>query len=670
MSHETRISPDHPSGQERHVHRFGNPTTPPSKSDIVAEHLKASVPAALPDGRIPLAASDPYLIIHAPIVDIPGRVSDPGDMFLASIDGVELPETATPYANEKESFVELRIPKARIDALEEGPHALTYRAYPVPAGDIVRSGRTLIDIDRTPVGGRYLPRIAFDEDVVFDGLSIATLLSMPEGVLVGTIPDYADIYPSDTIHAFIKRRDGGAEVPAGTFSAATDGSPMVVRYDRQTLERIDGAGRVDFYYHVVDVVGLTSEKSSATPLNLSIKDGPLRLDPPTIAMAIEGFVGDAAIRPELRIDVPRLEPQARVGDTIQVIMGDKALPAVEIESDDLGHAQLKVFSISYASVRKMFAAHDGMPFQQDIHYIHRRRGVASYSEHNTYTFETTLPGGSDPLPETEANEALATPILRGASGEEDNVIDFSDSSSPATVHIAAPVAGLRTSSAIKPGDTFVVFLGSSEVGEPYSFREGDFPLALAVPAADLNNHAGPTTLSYTVTRKLTTLPHVAVARSPTQPVRIDSADALPGAGEPLPAPIFTLARAREEESGSYALTISEFPDGYTPLRILGYANMKKDDVITVRYEGFDKYDGGNPVEGTSGSIEHKVRLVDVLPKEDPDSVTGDFVYIDLRFPLEPARNLSHGHFECSHTVRNAAGTVESSKTNPLVKIRF
>ncbi|MGN6482593.1 hypothetical protein [Luteibacter sp.] len=120
------------------------------------DHLKPRVPHALPDGRIPPEATNPFLLVQAPIVDVPGSGSLPGDRFIAIVDGDEISESATEYVDMKDDYVELHIPKKRVDELADGFHALSYRVYPEGFGRQVLSGATLIDLDRTPALGRLL----------------------------------------------------------------------------------------------------------------------------------------------------------------------------------------------------------------------------------------------------------------------------------------------------------------------------------------------------------------------------------------------------------------------------------------------------------------------------------------------------------------------------------
>ncbi|MGN6482526.1 hypothetical protein, partial [Luteibacter sp.] len=629
------------------------------------------VPGALPDGRIPPDATNPFLLVQAPIVDVPGSGSLPGDRFIAIVDGDESAASATEYVAMKDDYVELRIPTTRIDELADGFHALSYRVYPDGFGRQALSGATLIDLDRTPAGGRLLPGIRFSESVIFEGLSLATLLSLPNAELVGIIPDYADVHPADVIHVYMHHRESALDFPAAVLSASTDGSPITVRFDRLLLEQIDGTGRVDFYYYVVDPVGLKSPNSAVTPLNLAVKGGPERLPPPGIKGGDDGLVSDADIRPSLVVEIPALTPQAKAGDTIQLYLGTKAFGEVEIEPEDIGSGPLKTLSIDYATMWKLAARETTAPFEITARYLHRRAGVNSWSDSATYSCDFTLPGGADPVPATPEHEALDKPVLRGVDADEDNVITFADSTKPATVRIGNDTnASSRVIPAFERGDTIYVKMGDTVVGAPHTFDGEAYPIYVNISAKELNEHAGFSALSYDVVRELSTSPHTAVAQSPAQLIRIDSAQALPGAGLQLAPSIFLQARAWEGLGKAYGLEGRDFVDGFTPLRLFGYANMNAGDKVVITFTAFDRYDDGNRVPEADFRIDRIIVPGDLVAKADPDPVTGDLIYVDMKFPIDPAKTLVHGHFEYSHTINNAAGPGFSASKNVTIKVRF
>jgi hypothetical protein len=641
-----------------------------TRKEIPIDSLKASIPAALADGRIPVSALDPHLLVRAPTIDIPGLITAPGDLFEADLNGKALTDTTTPYGESGEKFVDLKIAKSHFDELEDGVHAISYRVSIRPFGDTVISGKTRLVLDRKPPGGRYLPRIVFDEALELEGVSLATLLSLPDGKLTGILPDYADIDPLDMIHAFVRLRGSATEVPAGVVSASTDGQPMSISFGRDVLEKLESPGRVDFYYYIIDALGVRSDPSTPTALRLSILNSPEILPAPILTGAEDGLITDTDARPELVVQIPPMTPAARAGDTVQLFLGPKSFQPVEIEADDVGDSEPTMLSIDYSSMRELAEMELSAPFELEAHYIHRRDGIASRSERETYAFDLTLPGGWDPQPQTPENEALAIPVLRGRTGSIDNVIDFNDSLFPATVHIAAPSSARNARHDLAVDDVIVVQIGNVPVGAPFTVVSDTDPISVEIPVIDLQANAGTGLLSYTVARSLSTKPHTSMAISPLQVVRIDSIDALPGGGNPLASAIFLMAREREKEHGTYGLFSTDFVDGVTPLRVYGYTNMNEGDQITITYEGFDRIDGGDPVHAADGELAYRVAKGDLNPKPTPDPETGDLVYVDIDFPDGPAKTVAYGRLAYVISVSNAAGSGASPNTSVAISTRF
>lgn len=245
----------------------------PDAPGLPIEILKPVIPAAHIDGLVPIAALSPYLVVHAPLDESVGAFVRPGDLFEALIDGIPIKGTGVcyPHPADEKAFVEFRIPKPYIDLLADGLHGLSYRITIMPTQETVDSASVPLMLDRVPAGGRCLPRIMFDEAIERGGLSLDTLMALPHATLVGVLPDYVGVDRRDTIHLFMKLRQDGVEVLAGSISPATHGCAMKVSFDRATLDRIEGMGPVDFYYQVLDASGLRSAKSPVTRVDLALK---------------------------------------------------------------------------------------------------------------------------------------------------------------------------------------------------------------------------------------------------------------------------------------------------------------------------------------------------------------------------------------------------------------
>lgn len=634
---------------------------------IIVEGLKPSIPSSLEDGLVPTPALTPSLLIHAPLVTMPGYSTRPGDVFELVIDGSPVPESRVTYAGPDTGDISLRLPPSLSAALADGAHRLSFLVH-MKIGDTLASEEVSFQLDRKAPGGTFLPRIELPWSIRQNGLSLATLVALPKQSLSAKIPAYPYMEPGDLIH-LVARLQNGTGIVEKTVAAASDDEYTTASFTRHELESLGGNGPADFTYRVEDRAGNMSVTSYPATIKLFLKGAPETLQGVRVPESQNAVITDQAVKPSLTIQVPAMEPGAAAGDVVSLYIGRRLVHQIQITESESQRDPIAEFNVSYDRFWTDFGANlDAI--STEFYYMHVRDGVSSLSASSFYLIDLSVPGGRDPNPFTGASEALPVPILRGATGKNDNVITHEDAEIGATIYLVSPDLTGQPNHGFQPGDSITAFIGDNAIGSRIEIANPDDPIEIPVQPADLKANRGSGRLYYTATRNLKTGAAVSAATSPFRDVRIDTTEDLPGAGESISGPIFTLARLREQESGSYALTISEFIDDYTPLRILGYAGMKEGDSITFSYEGFDRYDDGEPLAGTAGSIQHVVRLVDLLPKDDPDPVTGDLVYLDLRFPLAPAKTLAHGHFECSHAIKNAVGTVESQKTNVLVKIRF
>lgn len=240
------------------------------RNEPTFDHLLPVIPAAYSDGLIPVAALTPALLVHAPVIDVPGYLTIAGDVFEACIDDQPVLDSRREYAPTDGPYVELAVSESEIENLRDGEHALSYRVHPLGFGSSLNCGKAVIRIDRKPAGGRCLPRIIFAEDIERSGLSADALRDLQDETLAGIIPDYADIDPRDTLHLFMRPRETYIEIPSGNVSAYTDGEPMMASFDLAKLQTMEGSGQVDFYYRVIDAAGLTSQASYPTPIYVSL----------------------------------------------------------------------------------------------------------------------------------------------------------------------------------------------------------------------------------------------------------------------------------------------------------------------------------------------------------------------------------------------------------------
>ncbi|MGN6482595.1 hypothetical protein [Luteibacter sp.] len=229
--------------------------------------LKPTIPAALADGTLTPESMRPHLLVHAPIISVDGYHTMPGDFFEALIDGILIPASRATYSGEGD-FVEIRIPQVDFLTRSAGRHELTYLAIQQPFGSIAISEPTTYLIDRTPPGGRGLPRIMFAEADERDGLALEDIKARPSMGLRGKIADYAGIDPRDTIQLFSKFDGSDTEFAAGTIEVGQKAWITEVYFGHDNFTNIDAPGRISFYYYVVDVSGNKSHVSPETTLRV------------------------------------------------------------------------------------------------------------------------------------------------------------------------------------------------------------------------------------------------------------------------------------------------------------------------------------------------------------------------------------------------------------------
>lgn len=636
------------------------------QSIIIIEGLKPSIPDALVDGLVPTAALTPGLLACAPLVTAPGYSTRPGDVFELVVDGTPVAESRVTYAGPDTSDVELTLPSSTSANLEDGRHRMSFLVH-MKIGDTLASDDIEFQLDRRAPGGGFLPRMELPWSIHQNGLSLATLVSLPDQELTAKIPAYPYMEPTDTIHVVGRLSHGTGRIEK-TVAAVADAEYTVISFTRGDLEGLGGNGLASFTYRVKDRAGNMSVASYAATIKLLLAGAPETLQAIRVPASQGAVITDQAIKPSLTIEVPAMETAAAPGDLLSLYIGGQLVQQIQITASDAQTDPIATFKVSYERVWSDFeAAHDAAP--TEFHYVHMRDRVSSVSESSFYRIDLSVPGGRDPNPLNDHSEALPKPILRGQTGKQDNHITYKDAEDRATIHI--PGSPMRGENAVtfEPGDRISAFIGTNEVGSVFEVKGTDAPIELSIPTNDLKKNSGFGILTYTASRALSDGQTTSVAMSPPQPIRIDTIDSLPGAGKPLAPAIFTAGRAREEDGSVYGLFATDFTDDVTPVRVFGYANIAAGDTICIKYEGFDEYEGGKPVDGAKGEIFHEVSFCDLLPKVVPDPATGDLIYVDIDFPIHIAKRVAHGHIEYHHEVTNDVGVAKSSGRDLLIRVR-
>lgn len=631
--------------------------TPKEDDEAVIKGFKPSIPDALPDGTIPADAFTNGLVIHAPIFVSDTHNTHKGNEFDLIVDNVVVPGTTVVYSDATENHVVLRMPAAFGEALSDGFHDVAYRDSPKPWGEKGRSEPTQILIDHTPAGARRLPRIEFPLSVQREGLSLATLLSLPEGKLPGSIPGYEGFKPTDILDICVRLR-GEKEILLLSTPVSDKGSDAIeLSFDLPSLSLPGANGVIEFYYYVKDKAGNKSDASSITPISVYLIGAPENLGAPVLVSKAAHFVSEHDIKPDLQIFVPEMTPPAMPGDIFVLYIDKEPFRAFRIIEPALPNTPAGSVLIGYDEVWNLIVGGSEGPLQKAVSYTHFRDGIPSRSGIESVVFDLTVPGGRDPQPSTPDNEALRLPLLRGASGGLDNHISFADAELDANVHIETLSPRSRPSAELRNGDVVTVTIDGEEVGEPYLIDDDHSEVSILIPSKQIKAHPGSVPMRYSVARALSTTPHISIATSPVQLVRIDSRDGLPGAGGDLRGALFPDAVRFEEKHKEYAVDESMLGKGFTPIRVYGYANMAPGDLIKFEYTGWDNFDGGSEVPAASGFFTHIVDPKDLDLKDDDLADPPEMaVFLDIHMDRSITRTLAFGRFESSYTVTNGVGS--------------
>lgn len=649
--------------------------------------LPTLVPDALPNDKIPRTKMlSPLLVTCETWTN-----SKPNDLYSLMYGETELDSFELPSSPPYPPTIELHVPVAFMAAIAEG----TVQTVPLRM-----QIETLLGIkyyykfvspifDKQPPGGDLPPAIDFDEDIDNNGLTLAKLLGQLGGVLEGTIPSYEFQEKGDTINLFMKLRSDGIQIDAGTVVTTSKSGGTKVTYDRTVLEKVDGAGIVDFYYAATDDVGNQHGPAPGTPVNMLIRDAPETIPAPLIPRfdpEEDKLITDLDARPAMVIQIPRYTPTPKEGDYFIVSVGDQSVVTSPLKASDIDNDPLLELGFPYTLLFP--STNDGSPpapiFTADVRYQVMRSGLSSPSEIKPVDFDLSLPGNPDPNPDplpnpdpglpANPNENLQRPTLRGESGA-DNDLPADDAEKDATGIVpwfdlsATPVA------AFKEDDVIQLYIDAKEggaVGAAYKVTGDDVTkaadLEITVQSADLQSHSGAHQFYYGATRKLESGEDIP-AFSPSRAITIKTAGELPGGGT-LYAATFVKAAGRR----AYGINIDDARNG-TLVRIrLDQTNVGEGDTITWKFVGTPDFEPpGQPTSDSGSHIITKNDLVErddsSLPKPPAKPITEKRAFVDILLVpgvLLPV-NFGHGYFD--YTIENQAGKVEAVQDNVLMDVR-
>lgn len=236
---------------------------------------------------------------------------------------------------------------------------------------------------------RPLNPIVFPQQLMMEGVTLATLVSLPRQELVGLIPDYHGLRVGDRITALLYNRALRRTVVAGELCVCDGVSPLNIRYDRHALEQFGQNGRFDFSYEVRSAAGDITLRSPTTTLSVMIHDMPERLRGPVVACGSDGMVRESELIPELVVYIPASEPPCVAGDRVRMRIGDAWFAPVELSVDDVAFDPMAKLQLPCDDILRLLAETGQARIMLEASYEVERNGTLSPSEVSAVAFDLT-----------------------------------------------------------------------------------------------------------------------------------------------------------------------------------------------------------------------------------------------------------------------------------------
>lgn len=641
---------------------FNTSDAPADRDGLLTRPL---IPAVLEDGQtLPISALEQDLIVRAPVVDIPGQQTVPGDTFTIILDDVVLRSTEVTVQAGVKDFVDLRLSSDDLSVLSDGLHTIKYQAR--SGFDALKSLASHIRIDRSAAGGDLLPRMILPEYAELNGITPVYLDSLPGKAIRCIIPNYVDASQGDSLHFRLRHRSSGRQGDAGKIVNESAVGIVEFSIPAESILSLRGDGLVEFIYFVRDLAGNESLPSRPTVVRALLNDVPSMLSAPRLQSRTNGILVETDIRPALHIEIPTSVPKCRPGDSLDLYLRNRRIFTTQLEASDLqGDDTMLTVEVPYDTAWPLIV--DGGTTERIVHcrYDIVRDDIRMPSDEATVTANLSTPGGRDPNPSTVPHDGLAAPSLHGASGGAANEISLTDVESDATIAVQ------RGSNALMAGDVLEAFLGGESAGDTVTVADGVAPISLNVPAEMLKAHHGTPRLYYKVSRDLGSKFGIVEVDSPSQDVTIHHKSELPGGGSDLIDCDSLAAHKAFDEVGLYGVSWKRLiEDGGLIVRVFGWPGIVVGEKLTLMFESFDGFDEGPYIPEQSGSVSKVVGITDLIPKvESAKDPCEKAIFIDLVIATEDVGRDGVGRILLSYAVTNAVGESRSAKRKVLTDFR-
>jgi hypothetical protein len=532
--------------------------------------------------------------------------------------------------------------------VNHGRFPLIYVTSTFEDGEInpVESTPAWVLVDRVAPGGEELPMLEID---TLNGDSVITAADLNvNDELEATIADYYEMKEFDLVTPWIGLSDGSGEY-IDAYAETVDADEVAtknvrLRFPRALLEKY-GDGEVAFSYKLKDLAGNeTPDHARLVNFEVLLETAPADFLAPLVPANDDGLVNDTDARVPVEILIPPYTNVA-AGDEIIVHWGTTDLAVAQVLPGEELNDPVKVIPITYA---QLSAGSPGpVPASVSVTYSVKRGTITFPTSPATVVLvDLTIPGGTDPDPETPENENLKTPVVFGQSGTP-NVITVSDYGQAATITI--PWQTESNTAVFQANDRLRAYWGG--IATPFLNIVITTPPTLdtdyTVPAATITSDAtGDRPVWYTITRSLSTPPHDSTAKSKVQTVKVESNTGNPGDGNPLARPDYPEAK----RSGTiYYIDRAAGLDGTVVRCPLTDTNIAAGDLISLIFTGYSSLDGtGTPV------VTYPVANRQI---SGPEFAASEALIV---IPTNIMRTICYGSATALYTVTNAQGSTVST----------
>lgn len=577
---------------------------------------------------------------------LPEDPNDPGD---ADLVGVRHDVTAAEAADTTTVF-SLSVPSA---LLVHGVYILRVRARSFPGGVNDWSDRLTVRVDTEAPGGGALPFLTFPSNV--EATKTITDADIVGAVLPIHLAHYEGIARGDTIQLYINTTASESEYlsvdpdPIGFIRTA---------YPEADLLAI-GNGIKSFYYKVTDKAG-NFDGSVAQNFNIQLRTTPVNIPAPTVPQADGNILDEAEARAGTNVGITAFT-NAQAGDEIMVHWGAQTSARFPLQAGDLVNDPFITIQLAYNLVAAETVFGD-VPVTFEVFRAGNSVGI---SRINTVSVDLRIPGGPDPDPETPINENLLPLTVQSPNGSRDNYIPAEDFEEDATATI--PWLDVNDGDIYELADELEITWGSqSTTTITYTIVQQDLDdavdLQFIIPTATIQAEGAGVDIpvSYTISRaNSATPPGSNTAIAPPALVEVVSPDELPGAGDPIDLPVFTVLN--EDDAIGPNQLIGASGQRYNPvLTKVNYANGAVGDTVQLFFSGYDRLVGGTLIPGAT--YEPPYRLT------QGDLTTGTY---EFRVPATYHFAVcSRGHVEAYVKFTNSSGSAQSLSASAYCDVKF